>query len=71
MQENITFDKNLVSRLAAADCAFGVAGNIDFSKHTSTIIYHQQDRDSMDIYEVIVPTNGSLFFKNTSPYSRT
>ena len=56
---------NLVSRLAAADCTSGVAGNIDISKHTCTIIYHQQDPDNMDVLEVISPKNGSLFFKNT------
>ena len=71
MLEDITFKMNLVSRLAAADCASGVAGNIDISKHTCTIIYHQQDPDKMDVLEVIFPKNGSLFFKNTSPYSRT
>ena len=71
MQENITFKMNLVSRLAAADCASGVAGNTDISEHTCTIIYHQQDPDNMDVLEVIFPKNGSLFFKNTSPYSRT
>ena len=43
MQENITFKMNLVSRLAAADCTSAVAGNIEISKHTCTIIYHQQD----------------------------
>ena len=71
MLENITFKMNLVSRLAAADCTSGVAGNIDISKHTCTIIYHQQDPDNMDVLEVIFPKNGSLFFKNTSSYSRT
>ena len=71
MLENITFKMNLVSRLAAADCTSGVEGNIDISKHTCTIIYHQQDPDSMDIWEVIFPKRGSLFFKNTSPYTRT
>ena len=40
--ENITFKMNLVSRLAAADYASGVAGNIDISEHTCTMIYHQQ-----------------------------
>ena len=53
MLENITFKINLVSRLAAADCASGVAGNIDISKRTCTIIYHQQDLDNIDILEVI------------------
>ena len=71
MQENITFEMNLVRRLAAADCASRVAGNIDISKHTCTIIYHQQDPDNMDVLEVIFPKNGSLFLKNTSPHSRT
>ena len=71
LQENITFQMNLVSRLAAADCASGVVGNIDISKHTCTIIYHQQDPDNMDVLEVIFPKNGSFFFKNTSPHSRT
>ena len=71
MRENVTFKMNLVSHLAAADCAFGVAGNIDVSKHTCTIIYHQQDPENMDVLEVIFPKNGSLFFNNTSPYSRT
>ena len=71
MLENISFKMNLVSRLAAADSASGVAGNIDISKRTCTIIYHQQDLDNIDILEVIFPKNGSLFFKNTSPYSRT
>ena len=71
MLENITFKMNLVSRLAAADCASGVAGNTDISEHTCTIIYHQQDPDNMDVLEVIFPQNGSLFFNNTSPYSRT
>ena len=71
MLENITFKMNLVNCLAAADCASGVAGNIDISKRTCTIIYHQQDLDNIDILEVTFPKNGSLFFKNTSPYSRT
>ena len=71
MRENVTFKMNLVSHLAAAECAFGVAGNIDVSKHTCTIIYHQQDPDNMDVLEVTFPKNGSLFFKNTSPYSKT
>ena len=71
MLENISFQMNLVSRLAVADCASGVAGNIDISEHTCKIIYHQQDQDKMDVLEVIFPKNGSLFFKNTSPYSRT
>ena len=71
MQENITFKMNIVSRLAAADCASGVAGNTDLSEHTCTIIYHQQDPDNMDVLEVILPKNGSLFFKNTSPRSKT
>ena len=52
MQENITFQMNLISHLAAADCASGIAGNIDISKHTCTIIYHQQDPDNMDVLEV-------------------
>ena len=52
--------------MAAADCASGVAGNIDISEHTCTIIYHQQDPDNMDVLQVIFPENGSLFFKNTS-----
>ena len=71
VEHNITFKMNLVSRLAAADCASGVAGNTDISEHTCTIIYHQQDPDNMDVLEVIFPKNGSLFFNNTSPYSRT
>ena len=71
MRENVTFKINLVSHLAAADCAFGVAGNIDVSKHTCTIIYRRQDPDNMEVLEVTFPKNGSLFFKNTSPYSRT
>ena len=61
---------NLVSRLAAADCASDVAENINISKHTCTIIYHQQDQDNMDVLEVNFPQNGSLFFKNTSPHNR-
>ena len=71
MQENITFKMNLVSRMAAADCASGDAGNIDDSEHTCRIIYHQQDPDNMDVLEVIFPKKTSLFFKNTSPHSRT
>ena len=70
MQENITFNMNLVSHLAAADCASGVAGNIDFRKHTSTITYHQEDPDNKDVWEVTFRKNGSLFFTNTSPYNR-
>ena len=46
---------NLVSHLAAADCASGVTGNIDISKHTHTIIYHQQDPDDMGVMYVIYP----------------
>ena len=71
LQEHITFQMNLVSRLAAADCASGVEGNTDYSGHTYTIIYHQQDPDNMDVLEVIFPKNGSLFFTNASPCSRT
>ena len=63
MLEIITFKMNLVSRLAAADCASGVAANTDISKHTCTIIYHQQDPDNMDVLEVIFPKNGSLFLQ--------
>ena len=63
MQENITFTINLVSHLAAADCASGVAGNIDINMHTCTIIYHQQDPENMDVLEVTFPKNGSLFFQ--------
>ena len=70
MQENVTFQMNIVSHLAAADCTSGLAGNIEISKHTCTIIYHQQHPDNMDVLEVIFPQNGSLFFKNTSPQSR-
>ena len=66
MLENITFKMNLVSRLAAADCASGVAWNIDISKRTCTIIYHQQNLDNIDILEVIFPKNGSLFALNIS-----
>ena len=55
MLENITFKMNLVSRLAAADCASGVAGNIDISEHNCTIIYHQQHPDNMGVLEVIFP----------------
>ena len=71
MQENITFKMNLGSRLAAADYASGVAGNIDISEHTCTIIYHHKDPDNMDVLEVIFQNNCSLFFKNTSPYNIT
>ena len=63
MLENITFKMNLVSRLAAADCASGVAGNIDISKRTCTIIYHQQDLDNIDILEVIFPKTARYFSK--------
>ena len=70
MQEIITFKINLVRNLAAADCASGVAVNIDISYHTCTIIYHQQDQDNMDVLKVTFPKNGSLFLKNSSPYYR-
>ena len=70
MLENITFKMNLVSRLAAADFPSGVVGNTDISEHTCTSIYHQQDPDNTDVLEVIFSKNCSLFFKNTSPYSR-
>ena len=63
MLENITYKMNLVSRLAAADCASGVAGNINISEHTCTIIYHQQDRDNMDVLEVIFPKTARYFSK--------
>ena len=63
MHENITFKMNLVSRLAAADCTSGVAGNIDISKHTCTIIYHQQNPDNMDILEVIFQKTARYFSK--------
>ena len=49
MKANIPFQMNLVSYLAAADCASGVAGNIDISKHTCTIIYNQQDPNNMAV----------------------
>ena len=48
MKDNIPFQKNLVSHYAAADCASGVAWNIDISKHTYAIIYHQQNPDNMN-----------------------
>ena len=63
MQENITLKMNLVSRLAAADCTSGVAGNIDISEHTCTIIYHQQDPDNMDVLEVIFPKKRLVIFQ--------
>ena len=63
MLENLTFKMNIVSRLALADCASGVAGNTDISRYTCRIIYHQQDPDNIDVLEVTFPKNGSLFFK--------
>ena len=45
---NVPFQMNIVSHLAAADCASGVVGNMEISKHTWTIIYHQQDPDNMN-----------------------
>ena len=63
MLEIITVKINLVSRLAAADCLYGVAGNTDISKYTCTIIYHQQDRDNMDVLEVIFPKTARYFSK--------
>ena len=63
MQENITFKINLFTYLAAADCASGVAGNIEIIKHTCTIIYHQQGPDNMDVLDVTFPKNASLFFQ--------
>ena len=63
MLENITFKMNLVSRLAAADCASGVAGNTDISEHTCTVIYHQQDPDNMDVLEVIFPKKRLVIFQ--------
>ena len=62
MQKKITFKMKLLSYLAAADCASGAAGNIDISKHTCTIIYHQQDPDKMDVLEVTFPET-ALFFQ--------
>ena len=53
MLENITLKMNLVSRLATADCPSGVPGNTDISEHTCTIIYHQQDPDNTNVFEVI------------------
>ena len=63
MQENITFKMNLVSRLAAADCAFGVAGNIDISEHACTIIYHQQDPDNIMYWKSFSPKTARYFSK--------
>ena len=63
MLENITFKMNLVSRLAAADCASGVAGNIDISKRTCTIIYHQQDLDNIDILKSSSQKTSRCFLK--------
>ena len=63
MLEIITFRMNLVSRLAAADCASGVPGNTDISEHTCTIIYHQQDPDNMDVLEVIFPKKRLVIFQ--------
>ena len=63
MLENITFKMNLVSRLAAADCASGVAGNTDISEHTCTIIYHQQDLDNTDVLEVIFSKKRLVIFQ--------
>ena len=63
MLENITFKMNLVSRLVAADCASGVAGNTDISEHTCTIIYHQQDPDNTDVFEVIFSKTARYFSK--------
>ena len=61
MKDNIIFKMNLVSHLAAADCASGVAGHIDISKHTFTIIYHQQDPDNKDVLEVTIPKTARYF----------
>ena len=63
MLQNITFKMNLVSRLAAADCASGVAENTDISKHTCTIIYHQQEPDNRDVLAVIFPKKRLVIFQ--------
>ena len=55
MQKNITFKMSLISHLVAADCASDLAENINISKHTCTIIYHQQHPDIMGVLEVIFP----------------
>ena len=67
MKEDITFQMNLVSYLAAADFASGVRGNINISTYTSMIIYHQQDPHNMDALWIKFLKNGSSIFKNTSP----
>ena len=70
MKENITFQMNLVSYLAAPDSTSGVGRNVNINKHTCTIIYHKQDSENMDVLEIIFLTNGSLIFENTSPHNR-
>ena len=61
MQPNVIITMNPVIHLAAADCASGVAKHIDISKHSCTIIYHQQDPDNMDVLEAIFPQTGHYF----------
>ena len=53
---------NLVSHLAA-DRASDVAENINISKHTCTIIYHQQDQDDMDVWKSLSPKTARYFSK--------
>ena len=60
MKQNITFQMNIVTHLATADCASGVAGNIDIIKHTCATIYHQQDQDNVEVFQVTFFKNGSL-----------
>ena len=49
MKEDITFQMNLVSHLAAPDSTSGVGRNGNINEHTCTIIYHKQDSDNMDV----------------------
>ena len=66
MQENITFKMILVSHLAAADCASGVAGNIDISKHTCTIIYQNQNQNQNPLLTSLYTHNKYMAYVNSS-----
>ena len=40
IEDNISFERNLVSRLAAAVCASGNHINFNIAKHSDTVISH-------------------------------
>ena len=69
IENEIAFHLVPRSHSAAADCAYGVLGNIDIRMYSWTTMFTQPPNDNTSVKDIL-PKNGSLKVKNISSADR-